>query len=76
MIEILPTRPGHFRFRPPFSNESFLEEFERRIGRPFRCWNVFQQAWDIKPIDRQMLDLVADLLRRHFNMPVDVKEAR
>lgn len=71
-LKIEPTRPGSYRLRPPHKNDEFLEEFKRKIGPAFRCWNVFQEAWDIRPIDKGHLELVADIARRHFGCQVEI----
>lgn len=71
-LKIEPTQPGRYRFRPPFKNKGFLDEFKKKIGPAFRCWNVFQEAWDLKPLDQGHLDLIVEIAARHFERPVEV----
>ncbi|QQS46465.1 MAG: hypothetical protein IPM66_21590 [Acidobacteriota bacterium] len=74
-IEITPTsRPGVFEFRPPFKNDGFLNEFRRKIGKPYRSWNVFRETWQVRPLDAGHLKLMADLLEKHFSRPVMITE--
>lgn len=74
-IEITPTsRPGIFEFRPPFKNDSFLDEFRRKVGKPYRTWNVFRESWQVRPLDEGHLKLMADLLEKHFSCPVAIAD--
>lgn len=65
VIEIKRCERGTFDFAPPHLNEAFLDEFKLRIGKRFRFWNL-KGCWQITPLDREMLELIASLLRTHF----------
>ncbi len=65
-IAIRKTVRGTYDFTPPFWHPDFLNEFKRVIGRPFRTWNEFRSAWQIKPVDQEMINLIAQMLERHF----------
>lgn len=57
---------GHYEFKTPRMNDGFLNEFKARIGKRFRFWNTFRESWQVTPLDDQMIDEVAKIVRRHF----------
>ena len=64
---VIERRPaGHYEFRLPFAHAAFLAEFEKKVGKPFRCWHIQRQSWQIRPLDDQMIDFIADIVRAHF----------
>ena len=65
VIEIKRCERGTYDFATPHLNEAFLDEFKVRIGKRFRFWNL-KGCWQITPLDREMVELIANLLRTHF----------
>lgn len=73
VITISQTSRGEWRFELPRKSDAFLNEFKARIGKPFRFWNTFKNSWDIKPIDRGMLELIAQIIERHYAIAVRIE---
>jgi hypothetical protein len=65
VVEIKRVPRGTYDFATPHRSEAFLDEFKMRIGKPFRFWNL-KGCWQITPLDRGMLELIAELLRKHY----------
>lgn len=57
---------GRFTFCPPWKDAEFISDFKRRVGRPFRTWNDRSNQWEVTPVDDQMAEYVAGIIRRHF----------
>lgn len=66
VIAIRRSQRGTWDFAPPFRNDQFLDDFQTRIGKPFRFWNVRAEQWEVKPLDEGMVDLIESLLRKYF----------
>lgn len=64
--KITPGEPGQWRMALPYRNRAFLMDFHRLCGSQYRQWLPREEAWLLKPLERNHLAYIIDIARRHF----------